>query len=198
MKAFFGSKPVETPADPRSLAERILDALFYKRVIVNCARNPYLHRWYVIRSERFGLFIHKFVRSDEDRAVHDHPWDFIVIPIWRGYVEHSVKFCDCMFCDLERYSRREGKTSHDKPIKKRVLPILGTRYRRATYRHRVELMPCDDKGQVILEDDCPKCEGRGELPSWSLFIRLKKRRDWGFWMPEGFVQWAKFWQDKCE
>ncbi len=68
---------------------RVLDRLFEKKVIVNCAHDPYLHRWYVLRSERIGLFIHKFVRSDEDRALHDHPWSFIVIPLWGGYIEHS-------------------------------------------------------------------------------------------------------------
>jgi hypothetical protein len=66
----------------------LLDLLFKKRVIENCEHEPYLARWFVIRSKNFGLFIHKFIRSDEDRALHCHPWDFIVIPVWRGYWEH--------------------------------------------------------------------------------------------------------------
>ena len=60
----------------------ILDRLFKCRLIVNCDRDPYLFRWFVIRTETLGVFVHKFVRSDEDRALHDHPWSFIVIPIW--------------------------------------------------------------------------------------------------------------------
>lgn len=71
------------------MIDKILNRILECRVIVNCEHDPYLYRWFVIRTERFGLFIHKFVRSDEDRALHDHPWPFVVIPIWRGYVEHS-------------------------------------------------------------------------------------------------------------
>lgn len=143
--------------------ERVLECIPYK-VIPNCNRDPYLVRWYLLRTNRVAVFLHKFLRSDEDRALHDHPWNFLVIPIWRGYIEHS-----------EHTSPMVGDTW---PVKRRVWPIISTRYRRAEFRHRVELI-----------------EGR---PSWSLFIRFKSRRDWGFWPKEGFIQWNKWWQDKCE
>ncbi len=151
-----------------SLAEHILNRLFEKRVIVNCDHDPYLHRWYVLRTERLGLFIHKFVRSDEDRALHDHPWPFFVIPLWGGYVEHSDRplhpwpGCLCPRVD----------------VKRRVWPIISARYRDTTFRHRVELVK--------------------ERPSWSLFFRFTKIREWGFWPKEGFILWNKWWQDKCE
>lgn len=154
------------------MIHRLLDLLFKKREIVNCDRDVYLHRWFVIRTKRFGLFIHKFVRSDEDRALHDHPWSFIVIPIWRGYFEWS----NCKGC--QQYPEYYENQSCPNPQRKRVYPILGARYRRAEYRHRVELI--------------------GGKPSWSIFIRFTKRRDWGFWLPAGFQQWNKWWQEKCE
>jgi len=162
---------------------KLLDMLFAKRVIVNCDRDPYLIRWYVIRSKPFAVFLHKFIRSDEDRALHDHPWNFIVIPLWRGYHEHSDR------------GRR------------RVWPIIGARFRRGDYKHRVELLPCDDSrtctyfqdpNEFDVEEDCPKCAGTGTMPSWSLFIRFREFREWGFWMPEGWIQWNRWWQDKCE
>jgi hypothetical protein len=68
--------------------EKLLDKLFKKRVIINCEKDPYLHRWFMIKTPWLGVYIHKFVRSDEDRALHDHPWPFLVIPIWRGYIEY--------------------------------------------------------------------------------------------------------------
>jgi hypothetical protein len=35
----------------------------------------YLHRWYIIPKNRwFNIYLHKFQRSDDDRALHDHPW----------------------------------------------------------------------------------------------------------------------------
>lgn len=155
------------------LLKRILNRLFKRREIVNCDRDLYLTRWFLIRTPVFALFLHQFIRSDEDRALHDHPWAFIVIPLWRGYYEHSEQACDCFWC-------RNHPTMPPRmfPTFRRVWPIIGTRFRRATYRHRVELI-----------------DGR---PSWSLFIRFRKQRVWGFWTATGFVAWDKWWQDKCE
>lgn len=37
--------------------------------------NPYLLRWYVIpRNPFFNVYFHNFRRSDDDCALHDHPW----------------------------------------------------------------------------------------------------------------------------
>lgn len=35
----------------------------------------YLKRWYIIpRNKWFNIYLHKFEGSDDDRALHDHPW----------------------------------------------------------------------------------------------------------------------------
>lgn len=154
-ESFNGSTlPVRDSIPKEDRIGRFLNLLFKGKVIRNCDYQLYLYRWYVIRTEPFALFVHRFVRSDEDRALHDHPWNFIVIPIWRGYREHNVKGV------------------------RRVLPILGIRYRRARYRHKVELI-----------------DGK---PAWSLFIRFRYRRVWGFWPKEGFKNWRQWWSDLCE
>lgn len=37
--------------------------------------NPYMFRWWVIpRNRFFNIYLHHIVRSDDDRALHDHPW----------------------------------------------------------------------------------------------------------------------------
>lgn len=151
------------------IIHRLLDRLLKKREIINCDRDIYLHRWFLIRNKWIGVYVHKFVRSDEDRALHDHPWSFLVVPIWRGYIEHGER------------KWMDGQIG--KPVARRVYPIIGTRFRKATYRHRVELL-WDEK------------EWRPK-PSWSLFFRFTKFREWGFWPKEGFVKWNKWWQDKC-
>lgn len=174
----------------------ILNKLLPKKVIVNCVREPYLYRWYLFRSERIGIFIHKFVRSDEDRGgLHDHPWSFFVIPIWRGYIEHGQKAKKCIVCngsDTRELRQYYSSQSHTVPCSycdggivcaseetvKRVWPIIGARFRPSTYRHRVELI--DTK------------------PAWSIFIRFKKVREWGFWTEGGFRLWNLWWQEKCE
>lgn len=36
---------------------------------------PYMLRWYLIRQNRLcNVYLHKIIRSDDDRALHDHPW----------------------------------------------------------------------------------------------------------------------------
>ena len=36
---------------------------------------PYLLRWWLIpRNRFFNVYVHQFLRSDDDRALHDHPW----------------------------------------------------------------------------------------------------------------------------
>lgn len=49
----------------------------------------YLRRYYLYRGKRRPhLYLHHIIRSDYDRAPHDHPWSFTSIILWRGYIEH--------------------------------------------------------------------------------------------------------------
>jgi hypothetical protein len=50
--------------------------------------SPYLNRWYVIsRNRLFNVYLHQILRSDDDRALHDHPWVNLSIVLHGGYVE---------------------------------------------------------------------------------------------------------------
>lgn len=50
------------------------------------AENPYCNRWWIIpRNRWFNIYLHQFVRDDEDRALHDHPWLNCSIPLRAGY-----------------------------------------------------------------------------------------------------------------
>lgn len=48
---------------------------------------------YFLRGESGGdapkVFIHHLLRSDEDRAFHDHPWDFTTFLLTGRYIEHT-------------------------------------------------------------------------------------------------------------
>lgn len=52
------------------------------RLIRRClAREPdrdigpgYMRRWYLWRTPLSCAYLHEFLRSDDDRALHDHPW----------------------------------------------------------------------------------------------------------------------------
>ena len=66
--------------------------LIPKFTITDPEGTPYLTRWYLFRSKRFRVFLHKFHRSDDDRALHDHPWPFVTILLsGRGYYEHTQR-----------------------------------------------------------------------------------------------------------
>lgn len=52
--------------------------------------NPYMLRWLLFfKNHFFNLFLHKFVRDDDDRARHCHPWWFISFVVWGSYFDHS-------------------------------------------------------------------------------------------------------------
>jgi len=130
------------------------------RVIVNCARDAYLTRWYLLRRESFAIFLHRFHRSDEDRALHDHPWSFITFILWRGYLEHTAKPCPrCTVGGDHAFSGECSQCGGFKtiPVIKRKWPLMIC-WRPAEWRHRVELV----NGQ----------------PAWTIIIRFAWNKWW--------------------
>ena len=61
-------------------------------VIIGGKEQPYLLRWWLIpRNPVFNVYLHWFWRSDDDRALHDHPWLFNLSIMLRGaYTEHTI------------------------------------------------------------------------------------------------------------
>jgi hypothetical protein len=57
--------------------------------IIGTQDDPYLRRWYIVpRNRFFNIYLHHFMRSDDDRALHDHPWWNISILLKNNYREH--------------------------------------------------------------------------------------------------------------
>jgi len=50
-----------------------------------------LSRYHLCFTHRFGVYVHKLWQSDDDRALHDHPWTFFTFLFHRGYWEHTVE-----------------------------------------------------------------------------------------------------------
>jgi hypothetical protein len=105
---------------PRSLRRGLLATL--KRLcrrkpdfIIGREDDPYLLRWWVIpKNKWFNIYFHHFLRSDDDRALHDHPWWSISVILKGGYIEHTPE---------GTHYRKEGHAG----------------WRPATAAHRVEL-----------------------------------------------------------
>jgi len=50
----------------------------------------YLRRWWVIpRNEGCNIYLHEILHSDDDRALHDHPWDNTSMLLDGSYIEHT-------------------------------------------------------------------------------------------------------------
>ena len=75
-----------------SLASRLI-AIAASRppdFIVGGAASPYLRRWWIIpRNRFFNIYLHRFWRSDDDRALHDHPWSNTSFVLVGRYREHT-------------------------------------------------------------------------------------------------------------
>lgn len=57
-------------------------------IVIGTPSDPYMHRWYVIpRNRWFNVYLHKFLRNDDDRALHDHPWWSLSLALKGQYFE---------------------------------------------------------------------------------------------------------------
>jgi hypothetical protein len=97
---------------------------------------PYLMRYYLFIKERnsfpFNIFIHKFLKSDEE-DVHDHPWSYFHIIISGGYWEHLPEDNNNLDLGFKKIWREPG---HYK-------------YVDSSYIHRVEL--ARDKNDKLIQ-----------------------------------------------
>lgn len=76
-----------------NLGLRLIDAA-RKRCpdfIVGGPDDPYLLRWWVVpRNPFFNVYLHLFLRSDDDWALHDHPWANFSLLLSGSYTEHTI------------------------------------------------------------------------------------------------------------
>ena len=144
--------------------------------VVGGRENPYLKRWFLIKKGWINLYLHQFLRSDDDRALHDHPGDNISMLLDGQYIVWMPSHPDY------------GNNAYTFRIRKTGFPI----FRRAEQLHRIELMKKvirDESDQPIFENDKAKTV---ELPVISLFWRFKHRREWGFKSKKGWIPWFEF------
>lgn len=60
-------------------------------VVIGPPEDPYLLRWWVIpRNKFFNIYLHRVLTSDDDRALHDHPFMNVSYIIRGGYDEHTI------------------------------------------------------------------------------------------------------------
>lgn len=92
----------------------------------------YLRRWWIIpRNRFFNIYLHEINKSDDDRALHDHPWWNLSIVLQGGYTE--VVPSGSYLRKAGQFILRSGKTLHRLVIPKGgqavTLFITGPNYR---------------------------------------------------------------------
>ena len=63
---------------------------FQSETITRQDDTPYLWRLRIIETPWFGLYLHRFLSSD-DPCLHDHPWFFVSLILWGGYWETAIR-----------------------------------------------------------------------------------------------------------
>lgn len=142
----------------RKVTERTPD------LIIGAQDNPYMKRWVLKRWKGFQLALHNIMRSDDDRALHDHVgWNISII--LTGYYYEWL------------FDPRADPTKTPVPgsaypygYRRRLRLPLVPYFRPAARPHRLEI----------------------NRPVWTIWLRGPHIREWGFWCKQGWVHWTQF------
>ncbi len=159
---------------------------------------PYMYRW-VFNFGLFSIRVHHWLRSDDKRFFHDHPWSFISIVLKGGYTDVSEEQVIS-----RRFKYEESARTYAKIIGEQFRPVVeleshqpfmscpyfptrykvtwsrtqrdelkfgSIRFRKAEHRHYV---------------DVPKggC--------WSLLFCGPPTKSWGFWVKYRYFRPLRF------
>jgi uncharacterized Zn-finger protein len=152
-------------------AMKIPKWLYQWKLIMGCDARGDGDSVFMIRRTLLGFInMHTFLRSDSEEH-HDHPWHFVSIILWRGYLEETG-IVTCPYC----LANPGCIPSHPPEVsRKRVYPGM-VLFRRAIHRHRVVLV--DGKKAI------------------TLMIRGPRVREWGFFTSKGWQHWVRYFKEK--
>lgn len=163
--------------------------------VIGSEDNPYLLRWWILpRNKFFNIYLHLFMRSDDDRALHDHPWWNASFVLDGGYYEYMPKWkyanpekeihTISMTPEQAWYSTAPGRNcagwkfvgydyQDSYPVRRWHGDFV---FRKATASHRVELFELMGKPVYAM----------------TLFFTGPRIRTWGFQCPKAWVNWKDF------
>ncbi len=113
-----------------------------------------------------NLYLHQFLRDDDDRALHDHPSWSASLMLEGRYIEHTIAAGGIH----QRRIHRDGS-----------LRFMGMRHAHRIALHRQHRWIA---GRGLVHEP---------IPCWTLFLMGPTVRNWGFHCPQrGFVPWQRF------
>ena len=133
--------------------------------------SDYLSRTTLLKTRWGNLYLHRFHRSD-GMDLHDHPFNFVSLILWNGYVEVTPCGKKCTGTGFPAWiCPRCGNTGY---VRRRKWPGM-ILFRRATHAHRIELI-----------------NGRRAI---TLIWRSPYVREWGFFCPR-WKHWRDYFREK--
>jgi hypothetical protein len=128
----------------------------------------FLERWGLVHDRVGGFYVHRIDGPDPGLDLHDHPWSFVTIVLRGGYI------------DLQAHIHADGQ-HHDERMTRFV---WGHRHDRYGYLvgPRIHRMPLDVAHRIM----------SARPGTWTLVLRGPTRRVWGFYPPEGRVEWTTY------
>lgn len=130
--------------------------------------NDYLWRWWILpRNPLFNIYLHKIMRSDDARALHDHPWRNVSI-VLSGTLREVVLVDSALLV-----ARNPDGESFEGEEQTQISRFPGEFvFRHARSPHRIVVTP----GQ----------------PVWTLFLTGPRYRKWGFHLPGRWMYWKDY------
>lgn len=122
----------------------------------------YLDRWGVGHDSIGRVLLHRMQAPDPGVDLHDHPWSFVTIPLWGGYVEQRA------LC-------------RDAPVYAQLAERCASSTR-GIVEHRRVLRP-----RTMRLDECHTITHLMRASCWTLVIGGPRRRVWGFYLSSGYV-----------
>ncbi len=75
-------------------------------LVIGDPTDPYLLRWWIQKDpERGSVYLHQVLKDDDDRALHDHPWDSASL-VLQGVLREVMPNGSLLLCPGELNTRR--------------------------------------------------------------------------------------------
>lgn len=145
----------------------------------------YMLRWWRLpRNWAFNIYYHIVLRSDDDRALHDHPWMSFSIVLDGGYYEHEILYGGThqktWYGPGRMRFRWTGRKAHRLELESKLMHVKRISTEKKIARTWLEPF-----------------ERTEEFPARTIFITGPVLRRWGFHAEDGWVD-AYDWDRYCE
>lgn len=64
-------------------------------------------RYALLKTRWFNVYLHQLYAPQWHPECHDHPWSFLTVLLWRGYLERTIEKLHCDDCGCPRHKVRD-------------------------------------------------------------------------------------------